>query len=84
MWYGAFILKYIDRLYIDDQDLRIIFGTIKIMAIPFFGIALMVSVGDFELDGTTYPKTTWLWITIAFLWGYVFRCVQGGNLFGRS
>ncbi len=59
------------NIYWSDRDWEIFRRMAILMAIPFLGIALMVSIGDFEFDGVIYPKSTWMWLSIAFMWGWV-------------
>lgn len=60
------------EVYLSRVDKDVIKLILFTMSIPFTGIFLMVFVGDFKVDSTSFPKETWLWISIAFLWGMIF------------
>jgi len=46
---------------------------LPIILTPFLGILFVISIGEFTIGETTYPKFTWLWISIAFMYGMVFQ-----------
>ena len=64
-------VKYVLDEMFGYESQQLLWHALPFLSIPFIGISFMWTIGDFTIDTTTYDKATWLWLTLAFMFGVI-------------